>query len=662
MKTLWKLLVCRKPLCLLLCCCMLMSNETAFANSATIPWQRQNRFCDSLKIVLKTQTLTDKQKMDIYHNITSTYSSFAIDSIVVYGTMGIALAQKLNDYETLCGLYLHVGTAYCFKANYDTALMYYDRMKELGEKYGIKNAEADAVQFTAFTYKKQGKYNTAIDYYLKSLELDEENANYDRSIVALLNLCEINRRLGNTEIAIQYLKQAEEKSDILKRPLERRTAIYNEYAYNYIEQGNWNEALRYALKADSLNPYGGIIIKCYTKSLLATIYLHRNDYDRALQYAQECYRQADLLKDKNLYANAGKILSDVYLAKKQYSQAESEAFKVWLADSTNIDESLAVVKNIAMANIYLHNTEKAAYYLTRYAELNEMYSKKSFQNTISDLSIKYETEKKEIRIAALEDEKKFYAILGTAGITILLLALGLLFFRHRLNIHKRKLLEQQSELSEQKIKQLEQEKQLIASQAIIDGETAERTRLARDLHDGLGGMLSVVKLNLKDMNGYSVIENTDVSNFSRAVEMLDLSIAELRRVSHNIMPDLSGGLEMPLEDFCRSIPEAKFRFFGNDSHLDNRLKITIYRCAHELINNAIKHARATSINVQLMVEGNLISLSVQDDGIGFDPSKVKKGSGLENIQARAAMFNGTVNIFSSPEKGGTEINVEIELP
>jgi signal transduction histidine kinase len=293
------------------------------------------------------------------------------------------------------------------------------------------------------------------------------------------------------------------------------------------------------------------------------------------------------------------------------------------------------------------NKDRAVDFLKKLIGFVIKITENSYIESLSDMETKYESEKKEMQISELEKERKLYTLIVAVSVVTVLLVLCLLYFRQRLN--------------KQKIKQLEQEKQLTASQAVIDGETAERTRLARDLHDGLGGMLSVVKLNLKDMKGYSLIENTDVANFNRAVEMLDKSIVELRRVSHHIMPDLSSGLKIPLEDFCRSIPEANFRFFGDDTHLDNRLKITVYRCVHELINNAIKHARTTAINVQLMIEGNLISLSVQDDGVGFAPDKVVKGLGLENIRARVAVYNGKVNIYSSPEKGGTEVSIEIEL-
>ena len=615
--------------------------------------QKVHRAIDSLKQLLNTQPLTEKQKLDICFQIAGHYHNFDQDSSSLYAIQSIPIAKKLKDYEKLMDIYIHIGVVFCFKGDFDMAHYYLNQLNELAIKQGNLRKEISAVKLIGYVYSQQGKFNLAIDYHLKCLKICEtegwtEEAGY---ISTLSNISEYYRKLGNTAMAIYFLKKAEKKCKELENVHGIATfmlpEVLNEFAFNYLKQNDLTEALLYAIKADNIGHAAGRINRCITKGLLATVYLQLNDYEQALKYAKESYEQAEILKDVNLYAHARKIVSDVYLAQKRYPEAEIEALKVWNSDSTNMDEARTAAENIALANIYMRNTEKAAYFLKKYSELNTQYSEKSFQTTVSDLSIKYETEKKELKINELESKRRLYILIALVSAVAMLLILCLLYFKQRLN--------------KQKLKQLEQEKQLIVSQAVMDGEAAERTRLARDLHDGLGGMLSVVKLNLKDMKGYSLIENTDVINLNRAVEMLDKSIVELRRVSHHIMPDLSDGLKTPLEDFCRSISNANFRFFGDDSHLDNRLKITVYRCVHELINNAIKHARATTINVQLMIESNLISLSVQDDGTGFAPDKVEKGLGLENIRARVAIYNGKVSIFSSPEKGGTDVNIEIEL-
>ena len=331
------------------------------------------------------------------------------------------------------------------------------------------------------------------------------------------------------------------------------------------------------------------------------------------------------------------------------------AFKAWELDSANIYITPGIPASVAVANIYLGNKEKAVKFFKKYDAAVVHFIDKNYRETIVDMEVKYETEKKELLIASLEKEKLFYIWLGIIGVMLLLMFLGILFYRHRLNIQKRKLAEQQ-------IKQLEQEKLLISTQAILDGETAERSRLARDLHDGLGGMLSVIKLNLKDMKGFSILDTPDVVRFNNALEMLDQSIGELRRVAHHIMPEslMRYGLKVSLEDFCRAIPGANFKYFGDAPRLDSHLEILIYRCAYELVNNAVKYSEAENINVQLIIDNGLVSLTVHDNGIGFEPETVTYGSGLNNIKTRIASYNGKMNIYSSQGKG-KEINIEIEL-
>jgi len=246
------------------------------------------------------------------------------------------------------------------------------------------------------------------------------------------------------------------------------------------------------------------------------------------------------------------------------------------------------------------------------------------------------------------------------GLAILLLLLGFILIWRSLFLQKRKLADQKKELAEHHVKQLQQEKQLIAVQAVLDGEAAERSRLARDLHDGLGGMLSVIKLNLRNMK-IPAMEETDINRFDNALEVLDQTIGELRRVAHHMMPEslIHNGLKVSLEDFCRAIPGASFHYIGNYLRLDNRLEVLIYRCAYELVNNAVRHANATNIDIQLMIDNGLISLTVRDNGKGFDTDNITPGAGLENIRTRVSAYNGKMNIYSSPDNG-TEVNIEIE--
>jgi signal transduction histidine kinase len=163
------------------------------------------------------------------------------------------------------------------------------------------------------------------------------------------------------------------------------------------------------------------------------------------------------------------------------------------------------------------------------------------------------------------------------------------------------------------------------------------------------------------MKPYSIIDALDVERFGRALDMLDESIGELRRVAHHIMPELlvRDGLKSSLGNFCRTIPGIHFQCIGSDARLDSGLEILLYHCACELVYNAMKHAKATHIDVQLIIDKDLIALAVHDDGIGFDPETILPGSGISHIRSRVTAAKGKLSIYSSPGSG-TEVTIEIE--
>ena len=589
---------------------------------------------DSMKQLLTVRSIAEEQKMEIYRLIAEAYHAFNHDSTVYYAHKSMSLARKHKSYAAFFGNYSILGVTHCFNSNYDSAFIYFNSMKELALDRKNKKEETNALTMLAFAYAKQGKYNTSVEYYLKVLEIAESEKWTSGIVGILVNLSEINRRLGNTEIAIQYLKQAEDNCNTWFLNNTGRYAWYmpnicNEYAFNYLNMGDFDMAFRYAVKADSINP-GTSVNSCYSNGLLAAVYLQWNDYGHALQYAQKSYERANELKDKNLYAYAGKILSDVYMAQKRYPEAEAAALKVWLADSTYIDESRDAVGNIVMANIYMRQTERAAYYLKRYSELNAQFAEKSFQTTVSDMMIQYDTEKKETRIATLEKERNLYTGLGIACL-LFAVSLGFVLWQTKRNARK--------------------EKQLIASRAILDGEMKERARLAQDLHDRLSGNLSAVKIEL----------NKHADTLHHVREQLDNCIRDIRDAAHDLMPaSLQFGMKVALEDFAAKFPNVRFHFFGTERRMGERLEYVVYCCANELVNNAIKHSGAKNINMQLVQDEKHVTLTVSDDGCGFVEKSVTKGFGLKSIRNRVASCNGKIDIESLPGKG-TETTIELRI-
>jgi len=222
-------------------------------------------------------------------------------------------------------------------------------------------------------------------------------------------------------------------------------------------------------------------------------------------------------------------------------------------------------------------------------------------------------------------------------------------------------------LQQQRIRELEKDKQLVAVDSMLKGQEEERTRLAKDLHDGLGGMLSGVKFSLMNVKTNLIINHENVVMFERSLDMLDTSIQELRRVAHNMMPEalVKFGLDEALKDYCTNINnsgilQVNYQSFGMDERLESNTEIIVYRIVQELFANIFKHAEATEVIVQLLKEGNRLSIAVEDNGKGFNPEELAegKGAGWPNIHSRVDYLKGKLDLHS--EKGkGTSVNIEL---
>jgi signal transduction histidine kinase len=235
--------------------------------------------------------------------------------------------------------------------------------------------------------------------------------------------------------------------------------------------------------------------------------------------------------------------------------------------------------------------------------------------------------------------------------------------------NKQKLAKQHQQLQQQQITQLQKEKQLLAIDAMLKGQEDERSRIAKDLHDGLGGMLSGTKLSFMHMKENLVLTNENAILFDQSLKMLDNTMSDLRKVAHNLMPEalVKFGLQNALKDFCDGIKLASnlginFQIVGSSRPLSSTADVFIYRIVQELINNCIKHAHAKNLIVQLAYQANTIGITVEDDGIGFDKNNVanNKGAGMQNIQYRVDYFNGTIDIDSTNNKG-TSFNIDLKV-
>ncbi|TDS56903.1 signal transduction histidine kinase [Myroides indicus] len=613
----------------------------------------QESTIDSLIRELESEKLSVEKRLEIYDELIYQHWEHDAQSGIFFGQEGIVLAKKQNNKKWLSTLYSHIAMSHYYLTQYDSAHYYQDLAFPPAEDLDFLMPLANAHMNKGNIFKMQNLLPQALSSYFNALKTFEKAESEKGKGMVLGNIGHVYLLLRNYEQAEKYLK----KSELIAIELndEEDLGSVSIALTNIYMETDLNKAIDYASKAVNIyQNLGNKYAEAVALSILGACYIEKKDYKQAEIYTERGLMVAKEVGYPNLLAQLYIKLSNVRFYQKRYTESERLAEESRKTDTTSMDIKHNVLFNHIRNNMYLGNLKKAEDYIDQYYESLQQYALEEYQNSLSELEVKYETDKKELKINALEEQHRLYIWLSIAGGAILLIILAFAFVRYRLVVSKRK-------LAEEEALRLEQEKQLVAVQATLDGESAERTRLAKDLHDGLGGMLSAVKMNLPQVKGDAVLETVDVSRFQTALGMLDDSIQELRRVAHHMMPEslLSYGLKISLADFCAAIPTADFHYFGNEARLSGKMEIMIYRCIHELVNNALKHAEATQINVQLVQESDRISFTVQDNGKGFDWQTVSEGMGLRNIRQRIDAFQGKLDIYSSAE--GTEVHVELEL-
>lgn len=217
--------------------------------------------------------------------------------------------------------------------------------------------------------------------------------------------------------------------------------------------------------------------------------------------------------------------------------------------------------------------------------------------------------------------------------------------------------EQQEELQMERLRRL---------RSVIDGQDQERQRLSRELHDGIGQSLIAVKLQLEHSGNQG--QSQMRASVDVAKGMIDVTIDEVRRVTNALLPAALNefGLSTALRARCDEMAlvaglKIHFETSGTVDRLDGKSKTYLYRIAQEAITNVIKHARASRLNVQLLREGQQVTLIVSDNGKGFifDPAAFAHRNGIQNIRERVALLDGTFSLNTGPDAGTT---LEVTIP
>lgn len=595
-----------------------------------------------------------------------------------YHEEALALSHKLGYQKGLAKCYIWKGHLAKSEKDRAVAMAYYDSAIQLGKVSAINEVllcAANGYRGKAWIYYEQENYYSALNNFFEGLKYYELNDKFE-AMNQYTNIADIYSRVNNLPQAIVYASKnvtlAEEVADTVMK-----LQAYLSLAEIYIRN---NEMLLANIYLSKMKPFIPDPIQVMVNSGYymnkGLIFFKEQEYDSAFVYYEQAYKMAVSSRH-----SVNKTAALFYLSKSALLAGNTELAKKYAeenlttADQTN--ERIGKINALLNLSDYYHTTKdnnKAYDYLQQAAALKDSLLEDANINQINTLAAVYESDKKEKEIIQLHNDKDREAASAkrksTLNFIFIASILVLLFFGYLgyQNFKKsQKIAKQQQKLQQQKIVELEKDKQLLTINAMLKGQEEERSRIAKELHDGVGSLLSGTKMSFINVRENLELTPENKTIFERSLSMLDNTIGDLRKVAQNLMPEalVKFGLQEAVRDFCfsmQSSPGVKvlYQQFGEMRKLDNTAEVFIYRIIQELVNNAVKHAAASEIIVQLSMSENKTSITVEDNGIGFDKDSLQltQGNGMANINYRVQYLNGTVDMVSSPGNG-TSVNIQL---
>ena len=576
----------------------------------------------------------------------------------------------MNDTVNAITKYKSIASSFRSINQLDSAVYYIHLALDAGQETLGNFQYANVCQVAAFVYRDEGKFDLANEYMMKSLRLfEQEEKKY--SIISTLNCMSI-LHLDQLE-----LKKARHYGLLsLQQAQHENIKLYEADALVtlgeiFLKQETLDSALIYFQRALEINQQKGLTKgSASTKIRIGKVYLQKGKPEEALEIFQEAYTVFENRQSYRKMATVKHYMGLAHLQQQDHNQAigQLEASK-HIADSIKFYIELPKIY-ADLARAYARNGQFEKAYGTRmaYHTIQDSLHNLEKSRIIKEIETQYQVGKKEDNIAQLQEaallrssqlrqQKNF--IIGLIIGAGLLLTLSIILYRYL--SYNRLIAKQQAELDQHKIKELERNRRLVAMQAMIQGQEQERKRVARDLHDGLGGLLSTVKLKFDAAKEEHVSFGKSTA-YQEGNELLDMACYEVRKIAHNMMPGTIAkfGLVAAIRDMCIALEkvqnmEVNFQTINFKQNLPEALSVTIYRIVQELLNNVAKHAEATEVIVQLSCHHQKVHLIVEDNGVGFDVEAAyeKDGIGVSSVCSRVRYLNGHMEVESFPDKGTT---------
>lgn len=582
-----------------------------------------------------------------------------------YYLASLIIRKRNRNKKGILFVTTRLSQVYLDSKKYDNALLYGQEALEVCKQLDNKKVIGSIYNILASIYLETNKYSESLEAYHKSIEaLEQVNDN--------INLVRLYFNIGRLYTTLKKIDQAKlflNKSETLAIQMEDYESLAGAYlslGVNFVNEKKLDTALIFYHKSLAIRDSFDISNKEAVYNNIGVVYDKRENFIKAKHFFTESAKIATENENEiqllDTYINLGII------SRKQNKNLEALEFynkSYLLAKKYNQElDRLKILLGIAEAYEQIGDFKNASLYNEKHIELRDSIDTK-FKK--ADL---YEKERQKNKLLLKEKEveeqknkqkdTQLLALIG--GIVLLSLLFFAIFYAYRSKKEK------ESEI--QKNIELLKKQELKSIRAMISGQESERKRIAQDLHDRLGSMLSMVKLNYKSIEeNLDKLKEENKKQYAQASALLDEACNAVREIAHNMVSGVltKFGLTAALEDLKNTIQgtntfKIEIITHGLDDRLENNIEIELYGITQELIHNVIKHAKAKEVIVQLVKRTNEVNLTVTDDGIGFEESKnnSSKGMGLKGIESRVDALKGSFHIDSN-KGNGTTINIDIPI-
>lgn len=604
----------------------------------------------------KLFSIETNKSIDSINDLSMSFAETDATKSMFFANQAIKLSEQQHYLTGKAKAYNCIGIVYDVAGNYDSSIYYYNKGLQIAKEAKNNKVTAAITNNIGMIHWNKGEYEIALQKYFDSYKLYVQEKNEKGQANTLSNIGLIYADIHKDKEAMEYCEQA----------LTIREKINDEYglSISYTNLASLYSNLNEVNKSIAFNQKS-IDIKTKVKddygiainlNNMANEHARLKQYEKALALNFDAEKIRIKIDDKfglcTTYEAIGHVFSKLKNNKKSIDYLKkAESIAVELDSKSKLkDIYLGLAENYKEIKQF----EEAIQYFERHDALKDSIFSTESNDAFAKLHVQYETEKKSKEIAKQQLEIKNRNFL-LVGLFSLLLIASLLFYL----IYSKNKAKQEKQLQLERLKEQEQR-----AKVILETEENERQRLARELHDGVGQLLTATKLNLSNLKN---TENATAS-IQHSMNILDESIQEIRNISHNMVPDvlLRFGLVKAVEEFIKKIKNQStainFESTNFDATcLDETSQLMLYRIIQESVNNAIKYADATTINVQLTSDEDELTLLIEDNGKGFDMDAMlqKNGIGMKNMKLRSEFLKGHLTIDSSLGNGTTII---VDIP